>query len=56
MPSKESLKYSLSPSGERFEIPQKNEYVKELTRIESLVKKARKEKKEIVVVMGMGFV
>lgn len=56
MPIQEPVKYSLSPSGEKFPIPQKNEYGKELTKIESLVKKARKEKKEVVVVMGMGFV
>ncbi len=56
MPAQEPVKYSLSPSGEKFQIPQKNEYGKELTRVELLVKKARKEKKEIVVVMGMGFV
>jgi UDP-N-acetyl-D-glucosamine dehydrogenase len=56
MPTPEAAKYSFSPSGEKFLIPQKNEFGKELSKIESLVKKARKEKKEIVVVMGMGFV
>jgi UDP-N-acetyl-D-glucosamine dehydrogenase len=56
MPTKESTKYSLSPSGEKFPIPQKNDHDKELKRIEKLVIQARKEKKEIVVVMGLGFV
>jgi UDP-N-acetyl-D-glucosamine dehydrogenase len=56
MATQENVKYSLSPSGEKFPIPQKKEYAKELSKVESLVKKARKEKKEIVVVMGMGFV
>ncbi len=56
MSSKETTRYSLSPSGEKFAIPAKDEYSKELKRIETLVNKARKEKKEIVVVMGMGFV
>jgi UDP-N-acetyl-D-glucosamine dehydrogenase len=48
--------YSDSPSGEKFPLPQKEEYAAEYARIESLVKKARSEGKEIVVVMGVGFV
>jgi nucleotide sugar dehydrogenase len=47
---------SLSPSGESFTLPTKADYSTELKRIEGLVDKARKEKKEIVVVMGLGFV
>ena len=47
---------SLSPSGESFPLPWKADYNNELNRIEKLVAKARKEKKEIVVVMGLGFV
>ena len=49
-------KYSVSPSGEKFAIPDKNEYPAEFKRIEALVKAARDEGKEIVVVMGVGFV
>jgi len=49
-------KFSISPSGEKFNLPSEKEYVKELKRIEDLVVKAQKEKKEIVVVMGLGFV
>ena len=52
----EETRYSVSPSGVTYPIPQKNEYDQELKRVEKLVDKARKEKKEIVVVMGLGFV
>ena len=48
--------YSVSPTGEKFAIPAEGEYVGELERIESLVAAARNEGKEIVVVMGVGFV
>jgi nucleotide sugar dehydrogenase len=48
--------YSVSPSGEKFAIPTEQEYARELERIELLVAAARKEGKEIVVVMGVGFV
>ncbi|HTP12379.1 MAG TPA: UDP binding domain-containing protein [Bacteroidota bacterium] len=48
--------YSISPTGEQFRIPSEREYPTELKRLETLVKQARKEKKEIVVVMGVGFV
>ncbi len=49
-------KVSVSPSGEQFAIPNADDYGLELKRIESLVKSARAEDKEIVVVMGVGFV
>jgi len=48
--------YSVSPEGEKFAIPQENDYAVEFKRIESLAKAARREDKEIVVVMGVGFV
>ena len=48
--------YSKSPAGEKFAIPGKKEYATEMRRLSRLVKKARSEKKEIVVVMGVGFV
>jgi nucleotide sugar dehydrogenase len=48
--------YSVSPEGEKFALPEKDEYTKEYKRIESLVTAARAEGKEIVVVMGVGFV
>jgi nucleotide sugar dehydrogenase len=48
--------YSVSPEGEKFAVPEKKEYAGEFKRIESLAKVARSEGKEIVVVMGVGFV
>jgi len=48
--------YSVSPAGEKFAIPRQEEYAAEFNRIESLVQAARSEGKEIVVVMGVGFV
>jgi nucleotide sugar dehydrogenase len=48
--------YSISPDGEKFAIPRRNEYVAEFKRIETLTEAARNEGKEIVVVMGVGFV
>lgn len=48
--------YSVSPAGEKFPIPEEEEYAAEFKRIESLVEAARNEDKEIVVVMGVGFV
>jgi len=48
--------YSISPEGEKFPIPKEDEYAEEFKRIEELVKAARGEDKEIVVVMGVGFV
>jgi UDP-N-acetyl-D-glucosamine dehydrogenase len=48
--------YSISPTGEKFAIPKEEEYPAELKRVESLVQTARGEDKEIVVVMGVGFV
>jgi nucleotide sugar dehydrogenase len=48
--------YSISPEGERFALPTKEQYETELKRIETLVQNARREDKEIVVVMGVGFV
>jgi len=48
--------YSISPAGEKFEIPSKDEYAAELARVQKLVDAARGDGKEIVVVMGVGFV
>ncbi|WP_082108064.1 nucleotide sugar dehydrogenase [Methanosarcina sp. 2.H.A.1B.4] len=48
--------YSISPEGEEFPLPEPEEYEEEFKRIESLVNQARNEGKEIVVVMGVGFV
>lgn len=48
--------YSISPEGEKYAIPQEQEYAAEFERIASLADAARSEGKEIVVVMGVGFV
>ena len=50
------VEYSISPTGEKFEIPAQSQYREEFKRIQELVEKARAEGKEIVVVMGVGFV
>ena len=49
-------KYSVSPAGEKFAIPEKAEYAKEFDRISKLVEQNRKEGREIVAVLGVGFV
>ena len=48
--------YSISPSGEKFVIPSQKEYATEMRRLQRLVKKARGQGQEVVVVMGVGFV
>lgn len=52
----EKLIYSISPEGEEFPLPKSDEYINEFERIKSLVDHARSDGKEIVVVMGVGFV
>jgi len=48
--------YSVSPYGEKFKIPAKKDYEKEMERLTGLVDAARADGQEIVVVMGVGFV
>ena len=48
--------WSVSPAGEKFELPKSTDYAGELQRLETLAGAARAEGKEIVVVMGVGFV
>ena len=48
--------YSIAPTGEKFPIPAENEYAAEFERIRLPAEAARKDGKEIVVVMGVGFV
>ena len=50
------VEYSVAPTGEKFPIPAKADYAAEFGRIEKAVAAARAEGKEIVVVMGVGFV
>ena len=54
--NEKELIYSVSPMGEKFALPQPEEYGQELERIEKLVQKAKAKGQEIVVVMGVGFV
>jgi len=48
--------YSVSPAGEKFAIPADKDYAKEMQRLKRLAKKARANGREVVVVMGVGFV
>ncbi len=50
------MEYSSSPDGEKFKIPEEEDYQKEYENLEKLVKVKREEGFEIVVVMGLGFV
>ncbi|MFH1573197.1 MAG: GDP-mannose dehydrogenase, partial [Acidobacteriota bacterium] len=47
---------SVSPSGEKFQLPAAEDYTRELQRLEQACIRAGKERKEVVVVMGVGFV
>jgi UDP-N-acetyl-D-glucosamine dehydrogenase len=47
---------SISPAGEKFSIPRKEDYPAEFKRVRALAQAARGEGKEVVVVMGVGFV
>ena len=49
-------RYSVSPSGERFPLPGEDDHLAEMARLEKLVSAARDDGREVVVVMGMGFV
>jgi nucleotide sugar dehydrogenase len=50
------MAFSISPEGEKFKLPTDEDYKKEYKRLKALVDKHRKEGREIVVVMGLGFV
>lgn len=56
MSASTSATFSTSPQGEMFHLPQEHEYEAEFKRIKRLANKASSEGKEIVVVMGLGFV
>lgn len=51
-----SEKFSISPSGEKFPLPNPEDYKAEFERLKKRVGQERKKKREIVVVMGVGFV
>jgi nucleotide sugar dehydrogenase len=48
--------YSVSPEGKRYPLPGEVDYAQEFKRVETLAEAARKQGKEVVVVMGVGFV
>ncbi|MFH1950481.1 MAG: nucleotide sugar dehydrogenase [Pseudomonadota bacterium] len=50
------MEYSVSPDGERFDLPQEEDYLLEYERLKEVVEARRQEGFEIVVVMGLGFV
>ncbi len=50
------MTYSISPEGEKFKLPEEKDYKKEYERLQRLARKHKKEGREIVVVMGLGFV
>ena len=51
-----SEKYSVSPNGEKFPLPKPEDYKTEFETIKKRVKQERAKGREIVVVMGVGFV
>jgi UDP-N-acetyl-D-glucosamine dehydrogenase len=62
-PAKESIishqaeaAYSICPAGEKFPLPEQKDYAGELIHLQELVKEQRLKNREIVVVMGVGFV
>jgi len=48
--------YSISPDGEKFQLPDPEEYAREFERLKNIVHDQRDKGREIVVVMGIGFV
>jgi len=48
--------YSISPDGEKFLLPGPDDYAEEYRRLEHVVQEQREMGREIVVVMGVGFV
>jgi nucleotide sugar dehydrogenase len=48
--------YSFSPTGEKFLLPASEAYIKEVVRLKTVVDQQRSLGREIVVVMGVGFV
>ena len=50
------MEFSISPDGERFALPQEDDYKLEYERLSNITKGEREKGREIVVVMGLGFV
>jgi UDP-N-acetyl-D-glucosamine dehydrogenase len=50
------MEYSISPEGEKFAIPSDADYRKEYDKLAKIADEQKKQGREIVVVMGLGFV
>jgi UDP-N-acetyl-D-glucosamine dehydrogenase len=50
------MEYSISPEGEKFAIPSDEDYRKEYDKLVKIANEQKKQGREIVVVMGLGFV
>ncbi len=50
------IAYSICPSGEKFALPEPEDYAAEFEHMQKLVEEQRSKNREIVVVMGVGFV
>ncbi len=50
------VQYSVSPAGEQFDLPKPDDYVVEFNTLKKRVNEERAKGREIVVVMGVGFV
>ncbi len=50
------MAFSISPDGEKFPLPTEEQYAEEYRRLEKLVTEQRRHGREIVVVVGVGFV
>jgi nucleotide sugar dehydrogenase len=50
------MEYSISPDGEKFPLPSEGDYAAEFKRVEKIVAGERQQGREIVVVVGVGFV
>jgi UDP-N-acetyl-D-glucosamine dehydrogenase len=50
------MDYSISPDGERFPLPSEAEYAAEFERLQKIIAEQRAQGREIVVVVGVGFV
>ena len=48
--------YSISPDGEKFKLPETDDYAGEFERLKNIVRNQQDKGREIVVVMGVGFV
>ena len=48
--------YSISPDGEKFQLPEPDDYAREFERLKNIVHDQQDKGREIVVVMGVGFV